>query len=238
MPQVAATTVLQLALLLSAIPAQYLISRWSGSTVAQRFHATTRLRGIWKEWRASIFNGTAWAEWMQEQTSKVRSLVGLGDEGAVPKETPVEILMFDNDQGFFGASKAVRAHHPPFVFLRVGEVVRERKGHMVGVVVGWDAELQAPPEWIDRMYSGPEDTKAEQTPHYKVLFSGPGASSVLVAYLPQTQLERITGVELEIPTLENYFTHFNGRQFVMRTWLRELYPEDEEPEHEDERWLK
>lgn len=34
----------------------------------------------------------------------------------------------------------------------------ERKGHMVGVVVSWDTEMQAPPEWKDRMYSNSEVT--------------------------------------------------------------------------------
>lgn len=52
------------------------------------------------------------------------------------------------------ASKTARSPRPPYVFLRVGEVVLETKGHMVGVVVSWDPELQAPPEWVDRMYSG------------------------------------------------------------------------------------
>ncbi|CAG00084.1 unnamed protein product [Tetraodon nigroviridis] len=42
MPQLGTAAVLQLVLLLSAVPAQYLLSRWSGSTAAQRYHATTR----------------------------------------------------------------------------------------------------------------------------------------------------------------------------------------------------
>ncbi|XP_026197949.1 uncharacterized protein si:dkey-261l7.2 [Anabas testudineus] len=225
MPQLTSSAVLQLALLLSAVPAQYFISRWSGSTAAQRYHATTRFLRIWKEWRGSYLSGTAWMDWANEQMSKVKSLVGLGqDEQAGP---PIETMLYDNDQGFFGASKTVRSPRPPYVFLRVGEVVMERKGHMVGVVVSWDPEMRAPPEWKDRMYSSPEGTTAENTPHYKVLFSGPGPSSLLVAYLPQTQLERITGLQPEIPTLESYFTHFDGERFVMQPWLRELFPEDE-----------
>uniref|UniRef100_A0A3Q3KCV0 Hemimethylated DNA-binding domain-containing protein n=1 Tax=Monopterus albus TaxID=43700 RepID=A0A3Q3KCV0_MONAL len=203
MPQITATAVLQVLLLLSAVPAQYLISRWSGSTVAQRYHATTR---------KYIF-------------AFQRSLVGLGQEEQMAQESPpIETMLYDNDQGFFGglSSKTVRSPRPPYVFLRVGEVVMERKGQMVGVVVSWDPELQAPPEWIDRMYSS-----FEKTPHYKVLFSGPGPSSLLVAYLPQTQLARITGTRVKIPTLENYFTHFDGQRFIMKPWLRELFPEDE-----------
>ncbi|XP_070782375.1 uncharacterized protein [Enoplosus armatus] len=226
MPQLTATAVLQLALLLSAVPAQYFISRWSGSTAVQRYHATTRLLRIWKEWRKSVINGTAWMDWASQQMSRVQSLVGLGQE--VPQESlAIETLLYDNDQEFFGASKTARSPRPLYVFLRVGEVVMERKGHMVGVVVSWDPELRAPPEWVEKMYSNSENPKAEKTPHYKVLFSGPGPSSLFVGYLPQTQLERITGMRPDIPTLENYFTHFDGERFVMQPWLREIFPEDD-----------
>ncbi|KAK2856481.1 hypothetical protein Q5P01_005216 [Channa striata] len=227
MPQLTGSALLQLALLLSAVPAQYFICRWSGSTAAQRYHATARFLRIWKEWRSSYLNGTAWSDWANEQMSKAKSLVGLGQEeqlGAAPP--PIETMLYDNDEGFFGASKVARSPRPPFVFLRVGEVVMERKGHMVGVVVSWDPEMRAPPEWVDRVYSNSEGIKAERTPHYKVLFGGPGPSSLLVAYLPQTQLERISGLQPEIPTLENYFTHFDGERFVMQPWLRDLFPED------------
>ncbi|XP_028253998.1 uncharacterized protein LOC114429251 [Parambassis ranga] len=228
MPEVRAATVMQIALLLSAVPAQYFISRWSGSTAVQRYHATTRLIRIWKEWRSSYLNSTAWMDWTSQQVSKVMSLVGFGVEDQEAQQPPpIETMLFDNDQGFFGASKTARTPRPPYVFLRVGEVVMERKGHMVGVVVSWDPELRAPQAWVDRVYSSFETAKAEKTPHYKVLFSGPGPSSLLVAYLPQTQLERITGMRPDIPTLENYFTHFDGQRFVMQPWLRELFPEDE-----------
>ncbi|XP_020795625.1 uncharacterized protein si:dkey-261l7.2 [Boleophthalmus pectinirostris] len=229
MPRVSATALLQLALILSAVPAQYVISRWYGSTAAQRFHATTRLLRIWRDWRSSYLNSTAWMEWSSEQVSKVMSY--LGSETATeetPKEMPMEQMLFDNDQGYFGASKTVRKPRPPYVFLRVGEVVIETRGHMVGVVVSWDPELRAPAEWVDRMYSDFEGIKAEKTPHYKVLFNGPAGSSLLVAYLPQTQLERITGLRPNIPTLDNYFTHFDGERFVMQPWLRAIFPEDEE----------
>ncbi|XP_029965660.1 uncharacterized protein LOC115401551 [Salarias fasciatus] len=228
MPRLSAAAALQLALLLSAVPAQYFISRWSGATAVQRYHATSRLVRLWKEWTSSYLNATAWMDWSNQQVAKVMSLVGLepSDEGA-PPPFPLEMMMHDNDQGFFGASRTVRSPRPPFVFLRVGEVVMERRGHMIGVVVSWDPELRAPAEWTDRMYANSEETKAENTPHYKVLFSGPEPSSFLVAYLPQTQLERITGLRPDIPTLENYFTHFDGERFVMQPWLRELFPEDE-----------
>uniref|UniRef100_A0A3B4WGR3 Si:dkey-261l7.2 n=1 Tax=Seriola lalandi dorsalis TaxID=1841481 RepID=A0A3B4WGR3_SERLL len=216
MPQLTGPAVLQLVLLLSAVPAQYFISRWSGTSVAQRYHATTRLLRIWKEWRTSYLNGTAWMDWANH-TYPVVSL-----KAAQVKFISHDFIIFLIP----AASKTVRTPRPPYVFLRVGEVVMERKGHMVGVVVSWDPELRAPQEWVNRMYSNSE-VSTEKTPHYKVLFSGPGPSSLLVAYLPQTQLERITGMRPDIPTLENYFTHFDGERFIMQPWLRELFPEDE-----------
>ncbi|XP_061563153.1 uncharacterized protein LOC133418475 [Cololabis saira] len=227
MPQLRAAAVLQVALLLSAVPAQYLLSRWGGSTAVQRYHATARLLRMWGELRRSLLNGTAWMEWTDQQLSAAKSWVGLGQEDPRQGYPPVETMIFDNDQEFFGASKTVRSPRPPYVFLRVGEVVMERNGHMVGVVVSWDTELRAPPEWIDKVYSNSENTKSEKTPHYKVLFSGPGPSSLRIAYLPQTQLERITGIRPDIPTLEKYFTHYDGTRFVMQPWLRELFPEDD-----------
>lgn len=38
--------------------------------------------------------------------------------------------------------------------------------------------------------------KAEYTPHYKVLFGGQSPSSMIIGYLPQTQLERVTGMRV------------------------------------------
>ncbi|KAK7907156.1 hypothetical protein WMY93_015768 [Mugilogobius chulae] len=227
MPRVSATALLQVALLLSAVPAQYYISRWYGTTATQRFHATARLLRIWKDLRSSYLSATAWAEWGNLQLSKVTSFLGFETEAnGFPKSLKIERMIIDNDQGYFGASKTVRKPRPPYVFLRVGDVVLETRNNMVGVVISWDHELTAPSEWVNRQnYEG---IKAEKTPHYKILFNGPAASSITVAYLPQTQLERVTGMRPNIPTLDKYFTHFDGAQFrfVMQPWLRAIFPED------------
>lgn len=229
MPQLSTTALLQLVLLLSAVPAQYFISRWAGSTAAQRFHATSRLLRIWKDLRSSYLNGTAWMDWSSQHFNRVMFYFGLMTEPQESMRAPtIQKMILDNDQGYFGASKMVRKPRPPYVFLRVGDVVLDRQGQMIGVVVSWDSELRAPAEWVNRMYPDSQGIKAEKTPHYKVLFSGPGESSLLVAYVPQTQLERITGVKPNIPTLENYFTHFDGERFVMQPWLRAMFPEDED----------
>uniref|UniRef100_A0A3Q3ENB6 Si:dkey-261l7.2 n=1 Tax=Labrus bergylta TaxID=56723 RepID=A0A3Q3ENB6_9LABR len=203
MPQLTSAAVLQLVLLLSAVPAQYLISQWSGSSTAQRFHATTRMLRIWKDWRTSYLNGTIWMDWANQQISKVKFCFLLPT-----------------------ASKTARRPRPLYVFLRVGDVVMERNRNMVGVVVSWDSELRAPPEWIERMYSNPEGHKAEKTPHYKVLFKSQDIKR-------SHKYSIILGLTLrcfqpDIPSMEKYFTHFDGERFVMQPWLREIFPEDEE----------
>ncbi|KAJ0027062.1 hypothetical protein NQD34_018062 [Periophthalmus magnuspinnatus] len=227
MPRVSATALLQVALLLSAVPAQYFISRWYGSTATQRFHATTRLLRIWKDLRSSYLNGTAWTEWSSQHD----------DEFLEKRYIYMTNALLHLFSLLNAASKTIRKPRPPYVFLRVGEVVLESKRNMVGVVVSWDPELRAPAEWVDRVYSDFEVSTPEKTPHYKVLFNGPGESSLLVAYLPQTQLERVTGMKVSlrpnIPTLENYFTHFDGERFVMQPWLRAMFPEDEDTEYSE-----
>ncbi|XP_034556139.1 uncharacterized protein si:dkey-261l7.2 [Notolabrus celidotus] len=230
--QLTAAAVLQLVLLLSAVPAQYLLSKWTSTTSVQRFHATTRLLRIWKEWRTSYLNGTLWMDWASQHISQAKSFLGFGLEEEEAKKTDLlETMLQDNDKGFFGASKKVRRPRPPYVFLRVGDVVIERRGNMIGVVVSWDSELKAPLEWIERIYSDHEGIKVEKTPHYKVLFRGPSPSSVFVGYLPQTQLERLTGMRPDISTLGEYFTHFDGERFIMQPWLREIFPEDEDEDY-------
>ncbi|XP_062323945.1 uncharacterized protein si:dkey-261l7.2 [Osmerus eperlanus] len=224
MPHLTPATILQLSLLLSALPAQYLISRWTGASVAQRYHATRRILAVWNEWSDTYLSADAWTEWLSKILFKFQELL-TGEEE--PGESPaLEVLLHDNDQGYFGASRTVRSPRPPFVFMRVGQVVMENRGKMVGVVVAWDSELRAPQEWINRVYSNSEEVAAKHTPHYKVVFSGPGQSSIMVGYLPQTKLKRITGMKPDIPTLEQYFTHFDGEQFVMQPWLKEIFPED------------
>ncbi|XP_049612363.1 uncharacterized protein si:dkey-261l7.2 [Syngnathus scovelli] len=226
MPQLTLSAAVQLVLLLSAFPAQYLIYKWSGNTAEQRLLASAKLIRMWKEWSSSYLSISTWSEWSQQQYAKILSALGVDMEGEADSAT-VETMMFDNDQGYFGASKEVRSPRPPYVFLRVGEVVVDRKTHRLGVVVSWDSEMRAPAEWVFRMYKGTRSVAAKKTPHYKVLFNGPGPNHVIVAYLPQTHLKRVTGKKPNIASLDHYFIGFDGDRFVPQTWLKEIFPEDD-----------
>ncbi|KAJ8355741.1 hypothetical protein SKAU_G00185350 [Synaphobranchus kaupii] len=225
MPQITAAAILQIGLLLSALPAQYLISKWSGSNSAQRHRATQRLIAAWDDLWKSYLNVTVWTDWLDQWINKL--MFSATQEDDDQGESPaLEVQMHDNDQGYFGASRVVRRPRPPYVLHRVGQVVMEKRNHMVGVIVSWDDRLKAPQSWVKKMYSDSEVQRAEDTPHYKVIFSGPGPSSFLVGYLPQASLELFNGLKPEIPTIERYFSHYDGKRFVMKPWLQELFPDD------------
>ncbi|KAF4077972.1 hypothetical protein AMELA_G00194120 [Ameiurus melas] len=228
MPQVTGTVLLQLALLLCALPAQYLITQWTSGTAAQRSLATQGILDALKSMRKSYLNVTVLVDWITSWMPKT-PLLGVEEElqdmhGEI---MALEILMRDNEHGYFAASDVPRSPRPAYVLHRVGEVVIETQNHMVGVIVGWDEGLRAPPEWLKRKkYTDSEVKRLKDTPHYKILFSGPDPSSLMIGYLPQNILQLFEGYRLEIPTLDQYFSHFNGKKFVMLDWLKELYPDD------------
>ncbi|XP_076129448.1 uncharacterized protein LOC143110440 isoform X1 [Alosa pseudoharengus] len=230
MPQITATTILQLALLLSALPAQYLISKWSSVSAAERYHSIKSFLRAWNDLRSSYLNASAWIEWATSWVPKVTFSRLFDDPEEVEDvddgSPPLEELLQDNDLGYFAASKDVHSPRPMYVLHRVGHVVMESQNNMVGVIVGWDAELRAPPNWIKKRYTPPELQSAVDSPHYKVVFSGPASSSIMVGYLPQSALRRIRGYKPEIPTLDLYFSDFDGEKFVMKPWLEQIYPED------------
>ncbi|XP_016112921.1 uncharacterized protein [Sinocyclocheilus grahami] len=197
MPHITSGVIMQLALLLSALPAQYLISKWTSGTETQRHIATQRSFG--------------------EEEEQYQTLEALA----------IELMMHDNEHGYFAVSKEVRSPRPAYVLHRVGQVVMETQNQMVGVIMGWDAGLRAPPEWIKRKkYSDSELERAKDTPHYRIMFSGPDSSSILIGYIPQYNVKLFQDFQPDIPTLEHYFSHFDGERFVMEEWLQEIYPHD------------
>ncbi|KAI7794281.1 uncharacterized protein si:dkey-261l7.2 [Triplophysa rosa] len=228
MPQITSAVIIQLTLLLSAFPAQYIISRWTSGNAVQRNQATQRILDTWVLMRKNYLNTTAWVDWLNSWIPKLPSF----EEEVDPQHTmeealTIELLMHDNEHGYFAVSKEPRSPRPSYVLHRVGQVVIEKQNGMMGVIVGWDVGLRAPPEWIKRKkYTDSELERALDTPHYRILFSGPDSSSILIGYIPQYNIQLIQGFKPDIPTLERYFSHFDGERFVMEEWLEEIYPHD------------
>ncbi|XP_067303327.1 uncharacterized protein si:dkey-261l7.2 isoform X1 [Pseudorasbora parva] len=228
MPQITSGVIMQLTLLLSALPAQYIISRWTSGTAAQRHIATQSILDKWDSMRRSYLNPTAWVDWLNTWIPKLPSFGEKEEQYQTLEEAlEIEMLMHDNEQGYFGVSREVRSPRPAYVLHRVGQVIMETQNKMVGVIVGWDAGLQAPPEWIKRKkFSDSELERAKDTPHYRILFSGPDSLSILIGYIPQYNVKLFQGFRPDIPSLERYFSHFDGEKFVMEEWLKKIYPHD------------
>uniref|UniRef100_A0A8C1IL50 Si:dkey-261l7.2 n=2 Tax=Cyprinus carpio TaxID=7962 RepID=A0A8C1IL50_CYPCA len=229
MPHITSGVIMQLTLLLSALPAQYLISKWTSGTETQRHIATQRILETWESIRKSYLNTAAWVDWLNTWIPKLPSF---GEEEeqyqTLEDANAIELMMHDNEKGYFAVSKEVRSPRPAYVLHRVGQVVMETQNQMVGVIMGWDAGLRAPPEWIKRKkYSDAELERAMDTPHYRIMFTGPDSSSVLIGYIPQYNIKLFQGFQPDIPRfLEHYFSHFDGEKFVMEEWLQEIYPDD------------
>ncbi|XP_027027198.1 uncharacterized protein si:dkey-261l7.2 [Tachysurus fulvidraco] len=228
MPQLTETMLPHLVILLCALSAQYLIMELASGTEAQRTLATQGILEAWKITRMKYLNMTVWADWIASWMPKFPLLGAEEDQDTIQADIlALESLMRSNTQGYFAESEVPRSPRPEYVLHRVGEVVMEMENHMVGVIVGWDEGLRVPPEWLRRKkYTDSQLKRMDSTPHYKILFSGSDESSLMVGYMPQNVLQLFEGYKPDIPTLDRYFSHFNGKKFVMLDWLKELYPED------------
>ncbi|MCJ8741455.1 hypothetical protein PDJAM_G00070900 [Pangasius djambal] len=106
MPQVTGPVLLQLALLLCALPAQYLIMEWTSGTAAQRRLATQGILDVWESMRTSYLNVTVWVDWI---TSWMPKLPLLGAEEELEEMhgeiMALEILMRSNEHGYFAGKR-------------------------------------------------------------------------------------------------------------------------------------
>ena len=54
-------------------------------------------------------------------------------------ETPAyEVLRYRQEKGYFAMSPVPRTERPRHLKYRIGQVVRDRTGGYVGVIIGWD----------------------------------------------------------------------------------------------------
>ncbi|XP_007906615.1 si:dkey-261l7.2 [Callorhinchus milii] len=221
MPQLTPAIALQIGLLISALPAQYLLSRWSGSDRSQRIQASRRLLNTWNQFRKSYFNLQAWKDWLQQWLVNAR----LDHDDDLAESPAVEVFLLREKKSYFGGSPDPRSPKPSHVKYRVGQVIRHLESGFRGVIVGWDASAKAPEDWIQENYS-PNEQHLRNTPHYKVLIHSSDQRSQATAYVAEEQLVIITGVQVHHPHLETYFRMFDGAQYLMNPWLKKMYPHD------------
>lgn len=217
---------IQLGLLLMAVPAQYLFTKFMATTDSQRSHA---LRNLVKD--ASMFSEKylswkSWKQWCTELLSSVSSFSD-GPEVDDPQgESPaLEVLMYKDPQGYFAASPQPRSPRPPNVQYRIGQVIKHKTWGYRGVIIGWDPKCRAPEEWIKEMH-GQGKPEWKDMPNYSILVDTRDRLAPQMTYVPEENLEVISNMKIMHPAIEDYFEGFDGAQYLPRPWMKVVYPHD------------
>ncbi|XP_075454087.1 F-box only protein 21-like [Ascaphus truei] len=223
MPQMNRSTILQICLLLSAIPAQYLISQWYGADVLERLGLSERIFGLWNSFQKSYLHSDAWTERFQIVLSRAWTLCY--GEAELQSGSNKESVADEDTNAYFAESKQIRSPKPATVQFNVGEVIVHRRHGYSGVIIGWDLEAKAPEEWLKNKYS-PEREGFVKSPHYRILINRANKFGKSTSYIPEDEITIIKGLQVLHPELKNYFSRYDGAKYVMQEWLKLQYPHD------------
>ncbi|KAK3235711.1 hypothetical protein CYMTET_54102 [Cymbomonas tetramitiformis] len=121
----------------------------------------------------------------------------------------------------FAGSQQPRINKPADVKFSIGQVFSNvGEPPYRGVVVGWDEITKVPTGW-------PSLSKNRQPwlskPHYSVLVHGDGSSRYIVD--DNMRLEA-NPKPIDHPSVDEYFTHFDGQHYCPAEELQAIYPED------------
>jgi len=136
----------------------------------------------------------------------------------------LQVLKYREREGHFAKSASVRDPKPPHVKLRVGQVVKHKLWGYHGVVIGWDEKANAPEAWLKQMHAQNEEWREQ--PNYLVLVDTRDRPAPQATYVPQENLEVVRQLKILHPSIDEYFEAFDGSQYLMRPWLKGLYPRD------------
>ncbi|XP_069462390.1 uncharacterized protein [Ambystoma mexicanum] len=147
MPQPTATAILQLCLLLSAIPIQYFICQWYGTNSAERLKIIERTINFWDNFKQSYMSLDAWLDQAKIWKAKARAWY-IAD----PLQSENPSSEGDEDNYYFAESNEIRSPKPKVVKFSVGQVIVHRIFGYSGVIIGWDVKAKAPAEWLNQKY--------------------------------------------------------------------------------------
>ncbi|XP_068793702.1 uncharacterized protein [Struthio camelus] len=219
MPHVNAAALLQIGMLLSALPAQYFISQWYGTDSAQRIQVTERLISCWSSFTKSYLSLDAWADHLKLWLSKTRYWY-YGEKKIKSGENE------ETTHSYFAESTYVRSPKPEYIQFSVGQVIVHKRLGYSGVIVGWDTKAKAPEEWLQRKYpAAKQDLK--DTPHYRILINKANGFGESTAYIPEQEITIIMGLEVvHHADMKAYFSGYDGSKYIMQPWLKKIYPHD------------
>uniref|UniRef100_A0A914UVA4 Hemimethylated DNA-binding domain-containing protein n=1 Tax=Plectus sambesii TaxID=2011161 RepID=A0A914UVA4_9BILA len=215
MPEFTRVQFIQLALLLLAVPVQYLLSRSSSENFRQY-----ELKRVFTDIGElnSYLSLTGWLKWCRSLLEHLR-------KDQPDDSPPPEVLENQKvDNGFFGSSTEPRAPRPPHVKFRVGQVFKHKVHGYRAVIIGWDETAKAPKDWLDKMHTNRIDLRT--LPNYSVIIDTRDRLTPQIAYVPEENIELVENVKIMHPLVEHYFEQWDGAQYLLRPWLRKVYPQD------------
>ncbi|GAB6026725.1 hypothetical protein CHUAL_013232 [Chamberlinius hualienensis] len=223
---------IQLALLLSCVPLQYLFTTSFNNDANdsnQRDQKLLKLIASLRSFSSHYLRWEPWRLWWLDVGDKflqlLKSNIDLDDE--YMSESPaVEVFHFRNKHGHFASSMDIRSERPSEVLYKIGQVVIHKTLGYRGVIIGWDKIAKAPQSWLKMMHPDGKEHWQEM-PNYAVLVDVRDRPTSQMTYVPQENLRLVTNTQIEHPKLGSYFSKFDGQKYVPLSWLRTLYPKDE-----------
>ncbi|NXG35057.1 FBX21 protein, partial [Dromaius novaehollandiae] len=240
MPHISAAALLQICVLLSALPAQYFISQWYGTDSAQRIQITERLQAsptllyLFRKEFSFLSQMTLWPGKL-ECGWEMRPFLLKNNIHIIPQTFlnwyygEKKIKSGENEEttnSYFAESTYIRSPKPEYIQFSVGQVIVHKRFGYSGVIVGWDVKAKAPEEWLQHKYP-PAKQDLKDTPHYRILINKANGFGKSTAYIPEEEITIIMGLEVvHHPDMKAYFSGYDGSKYVMQPWLKKIYPHD------------
>ncbi|XP_066927039.1 uncharacterized protein [Clytia hemisphaerica] len=207
---------IQLLLLLLAVPAQYLISKWMTPQAADREYLTRRIFSDTSNVFRKACDIKEWANYLNYLKERI---LQNSDNGECPAK---EVMLYMEPNGYFSGSPEPRTDRTN-VKYRIGQVIKHKKFGYRGIIVGWDPKARAPDYWIQVNHFDPT---WRYQPNYSVLVDARDREDIQTTYVVEENIEIVSDTEVKHPETDEFFEGFDGAQYTPRPFLKELYPKD------------
>lgn len=221
---------IQFAFIVLSVPVQLFLVEYFGSNEATRTFAISRLVNQIGEVKRNWLAMDSWRVWCTRLLSRNLRHVLLPWDTDLDNEDPngecpaIEVFRYRDKDGYFGQSPEPRETRPPQVKFRVGQVVKHNRLGYRGVIIGWDEVARAPEQWLKLMHK--ENIGWRTQPNYALLVDTRDRPAPQITYVPQENISVVKHTKVLHPSVEDYFEHFDGSQYLPRPWLRTLYRRD------------
>lgn len=211
-----ARPVVQLLILLLAIPAQYFITLWGSNSTDDTSIKVRKLVTTLQEFCKKWFVPKTWLDELKKLWFYLTDNQG--------QCVAVEVMKYRSEVGYFGNSPEPRHERSAKVKYRIGQVFLHKSAGYHGVIIGWDTHARAPDTWLEEHY-GSSGMEKSFEPHYAVL-PDQSENEKIQMYVSQDDIEIISNRKIENDVINDYFEAFDGITYQPRPFLKQLYPKD------------